>query len=365
MRARHSSRVRDDSDDSKDKKDAQQEVRTKTIRFNSQSPSPKSVIDEVKELGRKMHTLDIRNVAYSGCYICLACLAPTVAQMYPHPLQSGEHATLLASAAPFPSAPSYSQTYRDSSCFFCGLPHLIHNCAAAEEYIRISCIINNNNYILFLDHSRIHWSPNGTIKQAVDDHYGSAHIPSSPATGANLTTPTVDRTRRDSPPHMPATTTSNALISETYFLQCAPIVENHAVVVVIEEEDEEPQDAKVFAITHSKSKAVKSVSTVPPPRSREETLPQAAAESKKTPAFTYESKAASPDAMQHVYQEILNIVVPSVTVADLLAISTDLHKEAVEHCQAHCIPAPSVLSAHVGTTDTAPIPPQVEHAMPL
>jgi len=51
-RTKHSSRVRDDSDDSEDEKDARQEVRTKTVRFNSQSPNPKSVIDKVEELGQ-------------------------------------------------------------------------------------------------------------------------------------------------------------------------------------------------------------------------------------------------------------------------------------------------------------------------
>lgn len=59
------------------------------------------------------------------------------------------------------------------------------------------------------------------------------------------------------------------------------------------------------------------------------------------------------------------MVVPSVTVADLLAISTDLRKEAVEHCRAQRIPAPSVLSAHTGTIPTTKAPHQVEHATPL
>ena len=68
--------------------------------------------------------------------------------------------------------------------------------------------------------------------------------------------------------------------------------------------------------------------------------------------------------MQRVYQQILDMVVPSITVADLLGISTDLRKEVVEHCRAQRIPAPSALSTHAATTDNY-LPPQVEHATPL
>ena len=45
--------------------------------------------------------------------------------------------------------------------------------------------------------------------------------------------------------------------------------------------------------------------------------------SRKTPAFTYESKAAVPDAAKRIYENLLSIVVPNVTVSDLLAISPD------------------------------------------
>ncbi|KAG2744841.1 hypothetical protein P692DRAFT_20674088, partial [Suillus brevipes Sb2] len=55
-----------DSDDEEGRKDAPREVRTKTVRFDQQKQ--KSTIDEVEELARKMHSLDITDVAYSGCY---------------------------------------------------------------------------------------------------------------------------------------------------------------------------------------------------------------------------------------------------------------------------------------------------------
>lgn len=38
--------------------------------------APKDNFDEVEALVRKMPGLDIGDVVYSGCYMCLACLAP-------------------------------------------------------------------------------------------------------------------------------------------------------------------------------------------------------------------------------------------------------------------------------------------------
>ncbi|KAG3229866.1 hypothetical protein P692DRAFT_20704802, partial [Suillus brevipes Sb2] len=56
-----------DDEDEDRKKDAKREVQTKRVTFTPQQPV-KSTIDEVEELARKMHGLDIADVAYSGCY---------------------------------------------------------------------------------------------------------------------------------------------------------------------------------------------------------------------------------------------------------------------------------------------------------
>jgi hypothetical protein len=45
---------------------------------------------------------------------------------------------------------------------------------------------------------------------------------------------------------------------------------------------------------------------------------------KKTPAYVYESKAATLDVASCIYQNILSTTVPNITVADLLAVSPDL-----------------------------------------
>ena len=118
---RCSSQTRDDSDDSEDEKDARQEVRTKTVRFNAQPPNPKSAMDEVEELARKMHGLDIRDVAYSGCYTRLVCLAPAAANTWPSPRACQQGPPHASGNRPY--APQ-----GDFSCFFCGLAHLLRNC---------------------------------------------------------------------------------------------------------------------------------------------------------------------------------------------------------------------------------------------
>ncbi|KAG2743495.1 hypothetical protein P692DRAFT_20650182, partial [Suillus brevipes Sb2] len=141
----------------------------------------------------------------------------------------------------------------------------------------------------------------------------------------------------------------------TFFLQCAPVAETHAIAVTIEDEEE---SAEVLAITCSKAKSsnkekipVKDQQSQPTPTDLKKDTPALSAKTtandkqlirlddKRTPAFTYESKAASPEATQRVYRSILDMVVPNLTVADLLAISPDLHRETVEHCRTQRIPA--------------------------
>ncbi|KAG2737479.1 hypothetical protein P692DRAFT_20682729, partial [Suillus brevipes Sb2] len=58
-----------DSDDEDEPRNTRREVQTKTVRFTPSTTAPqRSAMDEVEELARKMHGLDIEDVAYSGCY---------------------------------------------------------------------------------------------------------------------------------------------------------------------------------------------------------------------------------------------------------------------------------------------------------
>ncbi|KAG1842885.1 hypothetical protein DFJ58DRAFT_844540 [Suillus subalutaceus] len=168
---------------------------------------------------------------------------------------------------------------------------------------------------------------------------------------------------------------ASAFISESYFLQCTQIAENHAMVTTIKDDD---LGADTLAITHSKAKNVvlDSEDTAPSQeKSKEATSSSSSSHAhkqtcsieilpldvplappKKTPAYVYKSKAAVPDAASCIYQSMLNTAIPNVTIADLLAGSC-------RTLQTHRVSPP--LSA---TTLTAAIPvppPQIEHATPL
>ena len=82
---------------------------------------------------------------------------------------------------------------------------------------------------------------------------------------------------------------------------------------------------------------------------------------KQTPAYTYESKATNPITTKEMFSKILEVIVPSITVGDLLAISPDLWKEAVEYTHTHHVPA---LTA-ANELSTAVTPPLIEYSMSL
>jgi len=170
-----------DSDENSDSDDGHKnvprEVRTRKVWIDA--PPSKYIIDEVEELGRNMPTLDIRDVAYSGYYTRLACLALAAAQVWPPP-RSGEPLALFVSTSPSapPAHPHPSGAFPNMHCFFCGLPHLIRNCPSADEYVRLGCVIKEDRYFLFPDRSV-------TTTLAVDERRGP--LTSSPATGANTT----------------------------------------------------------------------------------------------------------------------------------------------------------------------------------
>lgn len=69
----------DDEDRENRQKDAPRDVRAKRVNFNSSTLS-NSYLDEVEELSRKMHTLDISDVTYSALFSRLVLLAPAVAR---------------------------------------------------------------------------------------------------------------------------------------------------------------------------------------------------------------------------------------------------------------------------------------------
>ncbi|KAG2071679.1 hypothetical protein BDR04DRAFT_1154144 [Suillus decipiens] len=119
---------------------------------------------------------------------------------------------------------------------------------------------------------------------------------STPATGSNAIPLENPQCKNKLPSSNVSEIPSSAFILDSYFLQCTPEAENHAVIILIEEEG----PADVNAVTRSKAKANQSMSEVekepphliePLPKSPEPAI-------KRSPALSYESKAATPDATQ-------------------------------------------------------------------
>jgi hypothetical protein len=162
----------------------------------------------------------------------------------------------------------------------------------------------------------------------------------------------------DPSPQLSTEIPTTTFISESYFLQCEPVVENH-VIVTVEDSSDEDYQSDINAVTRSKAKAsapTESESDSNPkllkvpqahPPTIEPALKYPAVESKKPPAFTYESKATNPDAIQRVFKGILDVTIPNITVVDLLAISPELRKEVVEHCHMHQVLRPLWLSQRI------------------
>lgn len=358
-----------DSDEEEERRDARREVQTKRVAFTPPTPV-KSKMDELDELASKMHGLDIADTAYSVCYTRLAYIAPTAAQAWATP-KTRQLVSTVSTLAPLPYLPLPPSNYQaNATCFFCGGSHVMRTCSVAGEYLRAGRIIRDGQYFAFPDRSRLRRFGNETFKQAIDARYSAAPPSTTPATGSNAIP--VNNTRQEPTQQPPSDIPSTAFISESYFLQCEPVVENHAIVTVENSSDEDYQ-SDANAVTRSKAKASsssphktnpESESTKPLPNRLIEADPKSpAAESKKPPAFTYESKAALPDAIQRVFKGILDITVPHLTVADLLAISPELRKETVEHCRTHRVPASTTA---ISTNASVSLPPaQVERATPL
>ncbi|KAG1744772.1 hypothetical protein EDB19DRAFT_1906490 [Suillus lakei] len=241
-----------DSDDEEERKDIRREVQTKWVTFTSPPPAPvKNMINEVEVLACKMHSLDIGNIAYSGCYTQLVCLAPAATQAWaPQKFRQLVNTPVPAQNAlpylPLPPLPSSSNYTPNAKCFFCGGSHIMCTCSMAGEYLCAGQIIRDRRFFAYPDRSQIRHYGDETFKQVIDAQYTTPH-PLTPATGSNsiiIKNPQLEPSVQPTPPDIP----SSAFISESYFLQCKPVTENHTVIVTVEE-DNNKQMAEALAIT--------------------------------------------------------------------------------------------------------------------
>jgi len=388
-------RLAPESDDEEDCRipSALQDVRTKTVHVNSTNPISKPTqADELEELGRRMHSLSVEDSAYAGCYTRMVFLAPTIAQMYTPPARmrtvpvapTFQHTFSASAALPAPMYPP-----SNARCFMCGGPHRLSDCTVVTMYIQAGRIIRQDRFLAFPDYSRIPRHPTtGLLQTAIDERYGGPLLPPAgvvPRVSEPVRSPD---TLQDPPP---ATTASCVADTESYLFQCVPVAEASAVIVDADE------DYDVLAITRNQGKAARERKEESSGKSVDErgkkigTLKErvddkeiktpnlqsqnkgkaeddhAATHSfdlKKNPAYTYESKAANPDAAKQTLDRVLNAIVPSVTVSDLLAISPDLRREVVEFSRTHRIPTSnSTLPTTVNVCAIAPV--HVEYSTPL
>ena len=145
-----------------------------------------------------------------------------------------------------------------------------------------------------------------------------------------------------------------------------PVVENNAVIMEVEEE------ADVCAMTRSKAKAKESSNFEqgkgdsaqkegrgkPCECTPNDSMPASSLD-KHAPAYTYELKAMNPTITKQTFSKILDVIVPSITVGDLLAISPDIRKEAVDYARTQCIPS------FTATNELSVCPPLIEYSTPL
>ena len=348
-----------------------QEVRTKTVRLDATS-AEKPSSTEVEDLARRMYDMNINDAVYAGCYMRLVYLNPSAAQFVaapakyrtnlPAPIQQTYTTSSTGSPA---SQPSLTST----SCYMCGGPHFLSQCSVVEDYIRAGRIVRREAHLTFPDGSRlIRHHGTGLFRTTIDERFGSS-LPVQSSTPTSM--PSTSEFRRDPPPHIASTTYGTAEPDVASFVfQCVPIAENNAVII------EADEDVEVHAITRSKAKE-KDASKPPQEnthkkeggerpnlpknqeQSKEDSVPSVP--DKRTPAYTYKSKAMNPMATKETFSKILEVIVPSITVGDLLAISPDLRKEAVDYTRTHRIPT---LTA-ANELSTAVPPPLIEYSTPL
>jgi len=423
------------SDDDRKKKKGKgkkgPEIRTKKVVVKDEK---RGETDDIKELTRKLHSMNVANINYAVCFAKLTMIVPSVTALMPSPWsqlsvpvvttaaapmyqlqanmsydQQGYRPCLNWNACPAPQGPPSNSG--PPQCFFChGVGHIVCYCQVAEEYLRSGCVVYDQGMFKFPDGKHVpHWEKG--IKEAVDKH--------AKQQGSANTTPT----------------------AAGNYIRCIPVPEVKSCAAIVEVEDKESEKevtgtgmtavvggtfqdeeeevilagfekmeqwsaeglAYMMRSKKTPEKATKMdeeqggcdegrkkkniMSGEQPKKSSDKILKELTGkgvegEKEKTinrevrsdktntirytvtgkseraeargetedflsrptplpPTFTYESKAANSDAHHQMYNRIASTIVPNITVANLLSLSSELQREVVNNAHTQHVPNPA------------------------
>ena len=321
----------DESSDKEDKQRKKKSVRKKKgevlgdEKETQQKVMMKTVDVDVEGIVRKIQGLEVDDSEYAVCYFKLLEAKLTVAQLLPSLFQHMRNA-LVQQAATYPNnIPIPGQQIRSLNCHFCGAPGCrIGTCEIVNEYTKAGRVVCDGRMVLYTDKSPIAWNSQG-LRILVDAHFGGPLL-------VPAGTPKDQETAR-----IQMLFVSGMLLEDE-----EDVSEEQGV-----EKSEEDVPVAAFATTRFKAKnipspnsvekpiSMSSKTTIPSEKHPDRPLPAAA---KKNPAYTYESKAFLLDALATIKKKILDSLVSGITVADLMSISPELHKETMEYCKTQQVP---------------------------
>lgn len=307
--------------------------------------------EEIEDLTRQLPKLNVHEAGYATAYVRLQILAPEIAAMLPKPgCSSGgcNHNSVQSNTfqnSATVTGPARPQAPRPFACYFCDDPsHRMRDCLLVIEYIKVGRVAWKDGRLVFsgLDAEAIWYNPRG-LRVEVDKRYGS-----SVNLSRNLGEPHREPFKREPVPHIIPTATTSFIHAEgtTMAMIVDEKVEEEKVANDEEDAEEEQEfwmgfeeliGSSTFATTRSAAKAKEKETLVSKPEAslKKDNMPKAKQPDK---AYTYESHAADPDAPGKLYDRLMMMEVPNVTLGDLVSISGELRKTVVETLRTTRVP---------------------------
>ncbi|KAJ3924527.1 MAG: hypothetical protein NXY57DRAFT_969692, partial [Lentinula lateritia] len=332
----------------KRKKTVKQVVRTKIVE--------KPETDSVEDLAKQLRALNVQDVNYAGVYARLATISPVVAgaiaALPPIPQIVTTAAIPAVQMAPYPNRPLTPATYPNSIeiqrnnyrrgngmqrqapgplpadilCFFCKENHLIRDCTHLPEYLRTSRVSQIGRWFCWPD----------------NHPQARRRIPSDPTTDRQAITGAVTVEANED-----TSASSSRVEGRVEEIIDVDAIEEDGDTWMEPLELERVEENVGMAVTRSAGKRKqREEDTEDQPKVKETrkqpripvNLPGPLTTSGSKPAFTYESKAEDPNAATKMFRRTLDVVVPDVTVRDLVSLSSDLRKQWIDHTKVQRIP---------------------------